>query len=48
MSRMHKNKKIEWFVNMYISCDVSLLLNPLQNAQHHQHTHTCKKKKCCL
>jgi hypothetical protein len=28
---------------MYISCDVSILRNPLQNAQH-QHTHTCKKK----
>jgi hypothetical protein len=28
---------------MYISCDVSLLLNPLQNAEH-QHTYTCKKK----
>jgi hypothetical protein len=29
---------------MYISYDVSLLPNPLQNAQQHQHTHTCKKK----
>jgi hypothetical protein len=29
---------------MYISCDVSLLPNPLQNAQQHQHTRTCKKK----
>jgi hypothetical protein len=30
---MHINEKIEWVVNMYISCDVSLLPNPLQNAQ---------------
>ncbi|CAM6067644.1 unnamed protein product [Sphagnum tenellum] len=29
---------------MYISCDVSLLPNLLQNAQEHQHTFTCKKK----
>jgi hypothetical protein len=36
-------KKIEWFVNMYISCDVSLLPNSLQNAQQHYHTFTCKK-----
>ncbi len=28
---------------MYIPYDVSLLLNPLQNAQH-QHTRTCLKK----
>jgi hypothetical protein len=26
-------KKIEWFVDMYISCDISLLPNLLQNAQ---------------
>jgi len=42
MYKMHKNEKIENFLDMYISCDVSLLPNPLQNAQH-QHTHTCKK-----
>jgi len=29
---------------MHIFHDVSLLPNPLQNAQQHQHTHTCKKK----
>jgi hypothetical protein len=28
---------------MYISYDISLLSNPLQNAQQHQHTCTCKK-----
>ncbi len=38
---MHTNEKIEQFGNMYSFCDVSLLPNPLQNAQH---THTCKKK----
>ncbi len=43
MYGVHTNEKIEWFVDMYISCDVSLLPNPLQNAQH-QHTRTCKKK----
>ncbi len=31
--------KIEKFVDMYISYDVSLLPNPLQNAQQHQHTY---------
>jgi hypothetical protein len=40
---VHTNEEIEKFVNLYISCDVSFLPNPLQNAQY-QHTHTCKKK----
>ncbi len=40
---MHTNEEIEWFVNMYIFCDISLLPNPLQNAQQHQQTRTCKK-----
>jgi hypothetical protein len=44
MYGMHTNEEIEKFVDMYISCDVSLLPNLLQNAQQHQHTHTCKKK----
>jgi hypothetical protein len=44
MYGMHTNEKIEQFVNMYISFDVSLLPNPLQNAQQYQHTHTCTKK----
>jgi hypothetical protein len=44
MYGMHINEKIEKFVDMYISYDVSLLPNPLQNAQQHQHTCTCKKK----
>jgi len=44
MYEMHTNEEVERFLNMYISCDVSLLLNPLQNAQQHQHTCTCKKK----
>jgi hypothetical protein len=34
MYGMHTNEKIEQFVDMYISCDVLLLRNPLQNAQH--------------
>ncbi len=41
---MHTKGKFEKFVDMYISCDVSLLPNSLQNAQQHQRTHTCKKK----
>jgi hypothetical protein len=32
MYGMHTNEEIERFVNMYISCDVLLLLNPIQNA----------------
>jgi hypothetical protein len=43
MYGIHINEEIEKFVDMYISCDVSLLPNPLQNAQH-QHTRTCKKR----
>ncbi len=43
MYEIHTNEKIKEYVNMYISCDASIFLNPLQNAQH-QHTHTCKKK----
>jgi len=43
MYGVHTNKGIEQFVDMYNTCDVSLLLNPLQNAQH-EHTRTCKKK----
>jgi hypothetical protein len=36
MYRVHTNEKIEQFVDMmYISCDVLLLPNPLQNAQQH-------------
>jgi hypothetical protein len=33
----HTNEEVERFLNMYIVCDVSLLLNPLQNAQQLQH-----------
>ncbi len=44
MYGVHTNEEIELFVDMCISCDVSLLPNPTQNAQQHQHTHTCKKK----
>jgi hypothetical protein len=40
---MHTNEKFEEIVKMYISCQVSLLPNLLQNAQQHQHTPTCKK-----
>jgi hypothetical protein len=35
MCGVHTNGEIEHFVNLYISCDVSLLPNPLQNAQQH-------------
>jgi hypothetical protein len=35
MYRMHTNEEIEQFINMHISYDVSLLPNPLQNAQQH-------------
>jgi len=42
MYKVHTNEEFEEVVNMYISCQVSLLLNLLQNAQH-QHTPTCKK-----
>jgi hypothetical protein len=35
MYGMHTNEKIEKFVDMHIFYDVSLLLNPLQNAQQH-------------
>ncbi len=44
MYGMHTNEEIEWIVNVYISYDVSLLPNRLQNSQQHQHTCTCKKK----
>jgi len=33
MYEEHINEEVEWFINMYIACDVSLLSNPLQNAQ---------------
>ncbi len=46
MYGMHTNEEIEQIVDMYIFYDVSLLPNPLQNAQQHQHTCTCKKKPC--
>jgi hypothetical protein len=48
MYGVHTNEEIEKFVDMYISYDVSLLPNPLQNSQQHQHARTCKKKLCCL
>ncbi len=41
MYEVHTNEKIEWFINKFISCDISLLPNPLLNAQQHQHTCTC-------
>jgi hypothetical protein len=44
MYGVHTNEEIERFVNMYISCDVSLLPNLVQNAQQCQNTHRCKKK----
>jgi hypothetical protein len=46
MYGMHTIEEIEQFVKMYISWDVSLLPNPLQNAQN---INTCvhvRKKKC--
>jgi hypothetical protein len=48
MYGMHTNEEIEKFVDMYIFCDVLSSPNLLQNAQQHQHTHTCKKKPCCF
>jgi hypothetical protein len=48
MYGVHTNEEIERFVDMYIFCDVSLLLNPLQNAQWHQYKCTCKKKPSSL
>jgi hypothetical protein len=33
MYRMHTNEEFEQSMNLYISYDVSLLPNPLQNAQ---------------
>jgi hypothetical protein len=36
---VHTNEEIEWFVNLHISCDLSLLSNPLQKNQQHQHTY---------
>jgi hypothetical protein len=48
MYGMHTNEEIERLVNMCIFCDVSLLPNPLQNAQN---INTCvhvKQKQCCL
>jgi hypothetical protein len=44
MYGVHRNGKVEKFIDMYISYDVSLLLNPLQKTQQHQYTRTCKKK----
>jgi hypothetical protein len=43
MYGVHTNEEIEQFVDMYIFCNISLLPNPLQNAQQHQHTCTCTK-----
>jgi hypothetical protein len=40
MYEVHTNEEIEQFVDMFLFvCDVSLLSNPLQNAQQHQHTY---------
>jgi hypothetical protein len=41
---INTNEKIKKIVDKCISCDVSLLPIILQNAQHHQHIRTCKKK----
>jgi hypothetical protein len=43
MYKVHTNEKFKEVVNMYISCQVLLLPNLLQNAQQHQDTPTCKK-----
>jgi hypothetical protein len=29
MYKVHTNEEIEWFLSMYIYCDISLLPNPL-------------------
>jgi hypothetical protein len=44
MYRVHTNEEIEKFVNMYIFCDISLVSNPLQNAQQHNTLVHVRKK----
>ncbi len=46
--KVHTSKEIEWFVNMYISCDASTIIKSIAKAQQYQHTHTCKKKNNVL
>jgi hypothetical protein len=48
MCGVHTNEEIEHFVNMCIFCDVSLLPNPLQNAQNINTNVHVRKKQCCL
>jgi hypothetical protein len=43
MYGMNTNEEIDCFIDLYISYDVSLLLNSLQNVQQHQHMHTCRE-----
>jgi len=45
---VHTNEEIEQFGDMYISCNVSLLPNPLPNAQQHQHMYVHVKRKIML
>jgi len=42
--KVHTSKEIEWFINMCVSCDASMIIKSIAKAQQHQHTHTCKKK----
>jgi hypothetical protein len=44
MFGVHINEKNKQFINMYIFCNVSLLPNPSQIVQQHQHTCICKEK----
>jgi hypothetical protein len=37
MYRVNTNKEVEWFVHMYISCDISFSSNLLQNVQQDQY-----------
>jgi len=33
--KVHTSKEIEWFVNMYISCDAPIIIKSIVEAQQH-------------
>jgi hypothetical protein len=45
---VHTNEEIEQFVDMYISCNVCLLPNPLPNAQQHRLMYVHVRRKIML